>query len=343
MSTTIREIAEKTGVSITTISQILNGKGDRFSEATRKNVLHAAEQMKYKPNFFAKNMIKNHTNTIGMVVPEVTDAFFSQLVKGAEDYLNGEGYMIMLCNSSNDTKREDHYIEELLHRAVDGLIIASPHILDSEVFTRLKDKRCPFILLDRERNERQEGRIAVDDFAGGYEATKHLIDLGHRDIGIIVSDASFYNVFERFEGYRKAMQEHSLPVLEKWIVSGDQTMQGGLDATRKLFEQDAQVTAIFATNDLMATGAYRYAYEEGIAIPETLSVIGFDDIELAAFMTPPLTTIRQPIYEMGALAAKALLGKIEHPEEAMPNHLLKLDLIERSSTKRFDSGSSSTV
>lgn len=106
--------------------------------------------------------------------------FFSQMVKGAEDYLNQEGYMIMLCNSSNDTKREDRYVEELLHRAVDGLIIASPHILASDIFKRLKNKKCPFILLDRERNERTEGRIAVDDYAGGYLATKHLIELGHK-------------------------------------------------------------------------------------------------------------------------------------------------------------------
>lgn len=125
MAATIREIAEKTGVSITTISQILNGKGERFSDLTREKVLKTAKEMSYKPNFFAKNMIVSHTNTIGMIVPEVTDPFFSQMVKGAEDYLNKEGYMIMLCNSSNDKEREDLYVEELLHRAVDGLIIAS--------------------------------------------------------------------------------------------------------------------------------------------------------------------------------------------------------------------------
>lgn len=248
--------------------------------------------------------------------------------------MNQEGYMIMLCNSSNDTKREDRYVEELLHRAVDGLIIASPHILASDIFKRLKNKKCPFILLDRERNERTEGRIAVDDYAGGYLATKHLIELGHKKIGIIISDASFYNVFERYEGYLAAMADAGLMVSEDWIVSGNQTMQGGFDATSRLFSLD-KVTAVFATNDLMAAGTYRFAYDKGLEIPADLSVIGFDDIELAAFLSPPLTTVRQPIYEIGTLAAKALLGKIERPDEAMPNHLLDLQLIVRGSTKRI--------
>lgn len=333
MSVTIREIAEKTGVSITAISQILNGKGERFSETTKNRVLKAAKDMAYKPNFFAKNMITNHTNTIGMVVPEVTDAFFSQMVKGAEDYLNRHDYMIMLCNSSNDKEREDRYVEELLHRAVDGLIIASPNILASKVFERLQEKKKPYILLDRQRNEQKEGRIAVDDFEGGYMATKHLQHLGHTKIGIIISDNSFYNVFERYEGYLACMKEAGITVSKDWIVSGNQTMQGGFLAGEKLLESG--VTAVFATNDLMAVGLYRFLFDKGVKIPEDLSVIGFDDIELSEFMVPPLTTVRQPIYEIGAVAAEFLLRKIAYPEEKMSNRLLDLTLIERGSTTKI--------
>ncbi len=333
MSVTIREIAEKTGVSITAISQILNGKGDRFSEATKNRVLKTAKDMAYKPNFFAKNMVTNHTNTIGMVVPEVTDAFFSQMVKGAEDYLNQHDYMIMLCNSSNDKEREDRYVEELLHRAVDGLIIASPNILASEVFERMREKKKPYILLDRQRNEQKEGRIAVDDYEGGYKATKHLLELGHRKIGIIISDNSFYNVFERYEGYLACMEEAGITVQEDWIATGDQTMRGGFFAGDKLLKSG--VTGVFATNDLMAVGLYRFLFDKGIKIPDDLSVIGFDDIELSEFMSPPLTTIRQPIYEIGAIAAEFLLRKIAYPEEKMKNRLLDLTLVKRGSTKKI--------
>lgn len=334
MAATIREIAEKTGVSITTISQILNGKGERFSDLTREKVLKTAKEMSYKPNFFAKNMIVSHTNTIGMIVPEVTDPFFSQMVKGAEDYLNREGYMIMLCNSSNDKAREDLYVEELLHRAVDGLIIASPNILLSGVINRMEEKRAPYILLDRQRNPRPEGNITIDDFKGGFMATEHLIKLGHRKIGIIISDTSFYNVHERYEGYLACMKEYKLTVQDSWIVSGDQTMNAGYLATQKLLKEN--VTAIFATNDLMAMGTYRAALEKGLVVPDNLSVIGFDDIELSEYMTPPLTTIRQPIYRIGEVAAELLLKNIQNPTEKLEDRLLDISLINRSSTKSID-------
>lgn len=333
MGATIRDIAEKTGVSITTISQILNGKGSRFSEATRNKVFQTAKDLAYKPNFFAKNMVTNRTNTIGMIVPEVTDPFFSQMVKGAEDYLNAHDYMILLCNSSQDSTREDLYVEELLHRAVDGLIIASPNILASNVFAQLEALHKPYILLDRKRHHREEGNIFIDDYEGGYMATEHLLSLGHTKIGIITSDDSFYSVEERLQGYQAALKDHGITGLPTWIMEGDQTMPGGYIASKKLLET-AEITALFVTNDQMAVGAYRAALELGITIPDDLSIIGFDDIELAEYMAPTLTTIRQPIYDIGKTAAKYLLKAIQNPTEKMPNKKMPLDLIARQSTKK---------
>ncbi|EUJ32164.1 LacI family transcriptional regulator [Listeria cornellensis FSL F6-0969] len=318
MGVTIRDIAEKTGVSITTISQILNGKGSRFSETTRNKVFQTAKDLAYKPNFFAKNMVTNRTNTIGMIVPEVTDPFFSQMVKGAEDYLNAHDYMILLCNSSQDSTREDLYVEELLHRAVDGLIIASPNILASNVFAQLETLHKPYILLDRKRHHREEGNIFIDDYEGGYMATEHLISLGHTNIGIITSDDSFYSVEERLQGYQASLKEHGISGSPTWIMEGDQTMPGGYIASKKLLET-ADITALFVTNDQMAVGAYRAALELGITIPDDLSIIGFDDIELAEYMAPTLTTIRQPIYDIGKTAAEYLLKAIQKPTEKMAN------------------------
>ncbi|MBA3927558.1 LacI family DNA-binding transcriptional regulator [Listeria rustica] len=333
MSATIRDIAEKTGVSITTISQILNGKGSRFSEATRNKVFQTAKDLAYKPNFFAKNMVTNRTNTIGMIVPEVTDPFFSQMVKGAEDYLNAHDYMILLCNSSQDSTREDLYVEELLHRAVDGLIIASPNILASNVFTQLEALHKPYILLDRKRHHREEGNIFIDDYEGGYMATEHLLSLGHTKIGIITSDDSFYSVEERLQGYQASLKEHEISGSPDWIMAGDQTMAGGYVASKKLLAS-TDITALFVTNDQMAAGTYRAALELGISIPDDLSIIGFDDIELAEYMAPTLTTIRQPIYNIGKTAAKYLLKAIQNPTEKMPNKKMPLDLIIRESTKK---------
>ncbi|MBC1559400.1 LacI family DNA-binding transcriptional regulator [Listeria booriae] len=334
MGATIRDIAEKTGVSITTISQILNGKGSRFSEATRNKVFQTAKELAYKPNFFAKNMVTNRTNTIGMIVPEVTDPFFSQMVKGAEDYLNAHDYMILLCNSSQDSTREDLYVEELLHRAVDGLIIASPNILASNVFTQLESMRKPYILLDRKRHHREEGNIYIDDYEGGYMATEHLVSLGHRKIGIITSDDSFYSVEERLQGYQACLKKHHLPISPDWIMEGDQTMAGGYNATKKLLAA-TDITALFVTNDQMAVGAYRAALELGITIPDDLSIVGFDDIELAEYMAPTLTTVRQPIYAIGQTAADYLLKAIQNPNEKMANQKMPLELIVRESARKL--------
>ncbi|AQY52067.1 LacI family transcriptional regulator [Listeria weihenstephanensis] len=335
MGATIRDIAEKTGVSITTISQILNGKGSRFSEATRNKVFQTAKDLAYKPNFFAKNMVTNRTNTIGMIVPEVTDPFFSQMVKGAEDYLNAHDYMILLCNSSQDSAREDLYVEELLHRAVDGLIIASPNILASNVFEQLEIRHKPYILLDCKRHHREEGNIFIDDYEGGYMATEYLISLGHTQIGIITSDDSFYSVEERLQGYLACLEKHQVPGESAWISEGDQTMAGGYFAAKQLLTT-TEITALFVTNDQMAVGAYRAALELGIHIPNDLSIVGFDDIELAEYMAPALTTIRQPIYDIGKTAAEYLLKATQNPTEKIANKKMPLDLIIRESTQKLD-------
>ncbi|EFI84473.1 LacI family DNA-binding transcriptional regulator [Listeria grayi] len=334
MGVTIREIAAATGVSITAVSQILNGKGERFSLATRERVLKTAKEQNYKPNFFAKNMVITRTNTIGMIVPEVTDPFFSQMIKGAEDFLNQNDYMIILCNSSNERQREFQYVEELLHRAVDGVIIATPHLIDEKTLSAIRVKKRPYILLDHQLNPRQEGRITIDDVQGGYIATRHLIENGHRKIGIITSDTTFYNVSGRLEGYFEALAEAGIPVQEKYIERANQTTQGGYEAAERLLKED--VTAIFATNDLMAFGTYRAAWGEKIRIPEDLSVIGFDDIEMSAFTTPPLTTVRQPVYQIGATAAELLLRKVEAPTEKVGNQHFEIELIERGSVARVN-------
>lgn len=333
MGVTIREIAAATGVSITTVSQILNGKGERFRLTTRERVWKVAKEQNYKPNFFAKNMIITRTNTIGMIVPSVTDPFFSQMIKGAEELLNQNDYMIILCNSSNDQKREFQYVEELLHRAVDGLIIATPHLMDEKLLQAIQDKKRPYILLDHELNTRIEGRITIDDVKGGYMATQRLIESGHRKIGIITSDQSFYDVSGRLEGYRIALEKANISVDTDNIVHANQTMDGGYKAAKKLIKKG--VTAIFATNDLMAFGSYRAAFEDGIRIPRDLSIVGFDDIEMAKFVTPPLTTVRQPVYQIGAAAATLLLSKIEAPKEKIGNQHFEIELMERGSVGKY--------
>lgn len=334
LAVTIKEIAKMTGVSITTISQILNNKGERFSAATREKVLDAVKKLSYEPDFFAKNMIIRKTNNIGMIIPKVTDPFFSQIVHGVENTLNEQGYLLLLCNSDNDRQREQVYVEKLIHQSVDGFIIASPNILDTQIFKMMKDSRKAFVLIDRTLNKRNEGNIFVDDFYGGYLATEHLIQLGHRRIGMMTSDDSFYNLIERLQGYKKCMNDYQCPVEDDWIVENTLTLQGGYDAAKDLLAKS--LTAIVCGNDQMAIGAYRAAREAGVRIPADLSIIGYDDIEISRYVVPPLTTVSQPIYEIGETAAALLLNKIAHPEERIKNKTLKVELKVRESTRHLD-------
>jgi LacI family transcriptional regulator len=331
MCITIKDVAEKSGVSITTVSQILNGKGQRFSEKTRTKVLEAAEELNYKANYFAQNMVTKQTRTVGVIIPDITNTFYSDMIKGIEDYLYENGFMVLLCNSTDDEERENLYLNQLVHRAVDGFIIASSTISDDMIFQLLKRNNKPYILLDRKREESESDNIIVDDMEGGYIATEHLIKLGHRKIGVITSNSSDINIHNRFLGYKKCMGNYELPIAEEWVERESLSMSGGYEAAQRLLK--TEVTAIFATSDQLAIGVYKGANEQQIHIPEELSLIGYDDIELASYMSPPLTTIHQPIYEIGKLAAETLLQRIMNPEEAVINHVVKTKLVVRDSTK----------
>jgi LacI family transcriptional regulator len=333
MGITIKDVAKKTGVSITTVSQILNGKGQRFSEKTREKVLSAAEELNYKANYFAQNMVTKQTQTIGVIIPDITNIFYSDMIKGIEDYLYENGFMVLLCNSTDDEERESLYLNQLVHRSVDGFIIASSTISDEMIFDLLKKNNKPYILLDRKREENESDNIIVDDMEGGYIATEHLINLGHHNIGVITSSSLDVNVHNRFLGYKQCMEEHHVQMKEEWIVREELSMSGGYEAAKKLLRKD--VSAIFATSDQLAIGVYRAANEAGVRISGDLSLIGYDDIELASYMSPPMTTIHQPIYDIGKLAAKTLLHRIMNPEEPIINHVVKTKLVVRDSTREL--------
>lgn len=335
MTTRIRDLAKKTGLSITTISQILNNKGDRFSDETKKIVFDTVKKMNYKPNYYAKNMIKNDTETIGMIVPEVTDPFFSLVVKGVEDYLEEKGYSLILCNSSHDPNREKKYIEKFIYRKVEGVIIASPNKISKETLGMLNEHNTPYLLLDRNLNENLGSKVLVDEEAGVSRAISYLVKMGHRKIGILASDNQYYNLTNRLEVYLKCMEQNNIHVPENWISQGILTFNGGYLAAKNLLE-NASVTAIFAENDQLAVGAYSAIYEKGLKIPDDISIIGFDGIDISKYLTPPLTTVSLPIYDIGKNAAVTLMNQIKNPDCEKKNVLLKTNFIIRKSVKEID-------
>ncbi|MFW7392167.1 LacI family DNA-binding transcriptional regulator, partial [Vagococcus fluvialis] len=199
MKPTIKDIAQISGVSITTVSQILNNKGQRFSEETRQRVLKAVKDHDYNPDYFAQNLIKRESKTIGMIVPDVTDLFFSKVIEGVEAYLTQKDYMILLCNSNHSNEMEKDYIKQLLNRSVAGIILASPNSLELE--TSLQSS--PYLLIDRGLNTRNEGNLLVKEYEGGYQSVQYLIDSGHTKIGMLTNELGYYEMTDRYDAYRQ--------------------------------------------------------------------------------------------------------------------------------------------
>ena len=244
--------------------------------------------------------------------------------------------MIILCNSNHSSEKENLYIEELLHRSVEGIILASPNPIH---LPKLKNEdgsnKIPHILIDRGINKRDEGQLITNEFQGAYEAVEHLVNLGHREIGMLSNETSFYEITDRFYGYKKCLEDYQIPFQEEWIVSKNLTIKGGYEGAQQLLQQN--ITALFCGNDQMAIGAYRAINEAGKQIPKDISVIGYDGLEITDYLVPSLTTVAQPIFEIGYFAAKFLIDHINNPKEKVPNKYFDTQLVLKNSTKKLDS------
>lgn len=325
---TIKEIAKLANVSSATVSKILNGKDQYISEATRQRVLEIVEREGYIPNAIAKSLKIKSTKTIGIVIPDVMNLFFSELARGIEDAAEKKGYSVILCNSDNKESKEEKYIQILQEKMVDGIILTAS---ERSVSKSLKRRNTPMILLDRDISiDDNVGRIVVDNEDGAYNATNFLIDKGCKNIGFISSDNINKSSGERFKGYKKAILEKGIEYDDKKIFLQNYTIETGYKGTMALLKE-TKIDGICCGNDLIAIGAIKALKEKGIDVPREVKVIGFDDIQVSQYMDPPLTTIKQPIYEMGEEAVNMLIAIIEREEVNMLK-ILKTELIERGSS-----------
>lgn len=329
MKLKIKDLAELAGVSPTTVSLILNGKGARFSEGTQEKVRYLAKKYHYYPDFYAQNLTTKLNKTIGVILPDLTDFFFEEMLKGIEAVATAAGYSVLLYHSQHSEAKEWEGVELMLSRSVAGLILATPHHLSPERFSQIK-ALCPVVLMDNQSNERQEGKIYVDERRGMQMAVDYLYQCGHRHIAYIKENKNYYQLFDRFQGYREAMQAHHI-LDEDLIIETDLSVEGGYAGCQKLLSDDKKFTAAICTNDYMAIGVYRSLFKAGKRIPEDVSIVGFDNIDMAAYITPALTTIHQPIDALGRMAAKALLDKIQQPEAPIANKILEPHLCKRES------------
>ncbi len=324
---TIKEIAEKANVSTATVSKVLNGKDKYISEKTRQRILEIVEKEGYIPNGIAKSLKIKKTKTIGLIIPDVMNPFFAEVARGAEDAAEERGYIVIICNSDNRVSKEEKYLNILQEKMVDGIIMTASESLASQTIQRCN---IPMVLVDRDIDtDKPIGHITVNNEEGVYLATSYLIKKGCKNIGFISSKIVNKHSNERLEGYRSALKEHRFIVDEYKIYLESFSVESGYRGASYLLEK-GDIDGICCGNDLIAIGAIRLLKEKGIRIPDQVKIIGFDNISISKYMDPPLTTIAQPIYEIGQEAVKMLLAIIEKKRINL-NKVFDLELIERGS------------
>lgn len=323
---TIRDVAKLAEVSVATVSRVLNKSG-YVNRGTEKKVLQVMEQLEYKPNEIARSLSNKQTKTIALIVPDITNPFFPELARAVEDVAQNDGYTVILCNSDEKVEKERMYFQVLRQKYIDGFILASNTFRFGEL-----DKDIPIVILDRFINENVP-TVVSKNREGAILATTHLLDVGCQRIAHIAGPEKTMTGIERLQGYLQVVQEKS------WF-SPDLVISGKFDTgiaqenTLALLQNDPDIDGIFAGNDLMAVGALKAIHQLGKKVPEDIAVIGFDGISLSKSIIPELSTIAQPIYDMGALATKMLLQKIDKQELEETFHELDVTLLQRASTQR---------
>jgi LacI family transcriptional regulator len=332
----MRDVAERAGVSVTTVSHVIN-ETRPVSDELRQRVLAAIDELGYQPNVLARSLRRGETHTIGMIVPDSANPFFAELARGIEDTSFAHGYNLILCNSDGDLDKELIYADVLTEKQVDGILFVAAGVSTDHI-RALQERRIPVVIVDREIPDVSVDQVLTNNARGGWLATRHLLELGHRCIGCITGPSDVTPSAERVTGYRQALSEGGIPVDEVLIVKGDFQYESGYRAARQILARDDPPTAIFTCNDLMAVGAISAAVEMGRQVPVNLSVVGFDDVRLASFANPPLTTIVQPKYEMGVLATTMLLERMRNHDIPPRRRLLDTSLLIRQSTAPPEAG-----
>jgi len=332
---TIKDVAERAGVSITTVSHVLNQT--RFvSEELRASVLAAMEELNYRPNVLARSLRRGETKTLGLVVPDNSNPFFAEIARVVEDVGFARGYSVILCNSDGQPKKEAAYIEVLIAKQVDGVIFIAAGS-DPQHLEEFTLAGIPVVVADREIPQDLADVVLVDNEQGGYDATRYLLDLGHRRIACITGPSHLTPSADRVRGYRRALAEAGIAGDEDLIVPGDFRSHGGEVAMGRLLGLQNPPSAVLACNDLMAIGAMRAIGAAGLRIPEDISLIGFDDIDIASAVSPALTTVAQPIEALASEAASCLLARVQTKGHSEPRKriVLATRLVIRDSCARY--------
>lgn len=327
---TMNDVAEAAGVSRQTVSRVINDKGE-ISPDTRQHVMDVIQKLGYRPNRAARGLVMQRTNTVGLVIPDITNPFFSEVARGVQDLARTRDHNVFMGSTDEEPEETIRTLQSLAAQAVDGIIIFS-HPLSHEKLENFANSFRPIVTINLSFEHASVSTITVDNYQGAKLAVNHLVEQGHTAIAMLTGNSASPQKIRRVNGYTDALTAHGLPVNQDWIIPCVPDMVNGHQTAHQLLTNNPQITAIFAYNDLLALGALRACHELGRRVPQDCAVIGFDDIQLASMVTPSLTTVHYDKYGLGQKAMSRLFEMIENPEGNFPSIKIDVDLIIREST-----------
>lgn len=326
---TMADVAHEAGVSLMTVSRVINEKGD-VSDDTRQRVLAVVERMDFRPSGIARSLATQRTGTIGLVVPDISNPFFADIARGVADAAYLEDYSVFLCSSDEEPAREIEFVAALEEKRVDGLIVCSSR-LSREDLTIALARHSNVVLINRRTNDSGACAVLADDEAGARMIVEHFIRSGHRTIAFLAGPAASYSGKARLSGYRSVLEASGADWQPDLIRHCAPTADGGAEAAEALLAQRPDITALFCYNDLVAVGALRTSTRLGWQVPQRIAIAGFDDITIAALVNPPLTTCRVPRYDIGVQANRLLLNQINSGSCNGCEAILPVELVVRAS------------
>jgi LacI family transcriptional regulator len=331
MPVTLADIAREAGVNVSRVSRALNG-GYGVRKEVRERILGVAERLNYRPNLVAKGLVTGRSYSLGLLVSDIRNPFFAELARGVGDVARKAGYDVILYSSDLDPDRQMECLRSLVNKSVDGIIMNTVAFLSPAQIKEIVGYSVPVVLLNQALGPHPFSVLQPDNMRGGELAARYLTGLGHRRMAVMTGPRKHTNLTARVKGFLSALRD--VPGVEPpEIVNGMHDSRGGYETAKRMLAQRRKITAIFAANDAMALGVIRAVQEAGLSLPDDLSLVGFDDIDVAAIVNPPLTTIWAPKYEMGEACAEVLL-KIAGKADALPEHrVFSVKLVERKSCR----------
>ncbi|MEJ8548989.1 catabolite control protein A [Bacillus velezensis] len=318
---TIYDVAREANVSMATVSRVVNGNPN-VKPTTRKKVLEAIDRLGYRPNAVARGLASKKTTTVGVIIPDISSIFYSELARGIEDIATMYKYNIILSNSDQNLEKELHLLNTMLGKQVDGIVFMGGNITDEHV-EEFKRSPVPIVLAASVEEQGETPSVAIDYEQAIYDAVKLFIDKGHRDIAFVSGPMQEpINRSKKLQGYKRALEEAAIPFNEQFVAEGDYTYDSGMEALQSLMSLDRKPTAILSATDEMALGIIHAAQDQGLSIPDDLDIIGFDNTRLSLMVRPQLSTVVQPTYDIGAVAMR-LLTKLMN-KEPVEEHIVEL-------------------